>query len=368
MLEMKALTGYTNLGISLIIGLFIWLIPYLLPVRGVAGAFLNILIGLPYAVFVYFIIMGLLRHFASQVWVYRVGFIVGSVMAGVQSIVLWLGSRFDMVPYPPPGSKEFDGWAAALFVGSSLLGCVIGALMTTSPEAGLWENNSPPPAKVKQEVFQRHLEVIGIPGEIPWAKRSLDVIVSAVGLLISFPIWVWITLLIWFENPGPVPFLKNSVGKGGVNFHQFKFRTMVRGAEESTGPVLSELDDERVLFFGRILRKTALDELPQLINILKGEMSFVGPRPQRTVLVRDYLVDIPEYAERHSVPPGLAGLAQVAGSYYLTPRQKLRFDRLYIHHISLGFDLKLVLLAFLITFVYRWKKDWDGRLPRNLLH
>jgi lipopolysaccharide/colanic/teichoic acid biosynthesis glycosyltransferase len=96
-------------------------------------------------------------------------------------------------------------------------------------------------------------------------------------------------------------------------------------------------------------------------------MSFVGPRPQRTVLVHGYLKEMPEYAERHRVLPGLSGLAQVAGDYYLTPRQKLRFDRLYIHHNNLGFDLKLLFLAFLITFWFRWRKDWDGRLPRRLL-
>jgi lipopolysaccharide/colanic/teichoic acid biosynthesis glycosyltransferase len=121
------------------------------------------------------------------------------------------------------------------------------------------------------------------------------------------------------------------------------------------------------LFIGRFLRKTALDELPQLINILRGEMSFVGPRPQRTVLVHNYLQTMPEYAQRHCVLPGLAGLAQVAGDYYITPRQKLRFDRLYIRYRSLSFDLKLLMLAFLLAFWYRWQKDWDGRLPRKLM-
>jgi lipopolysaccharide/colanic/teichoic acid biosynthesis glycosyltransferase len=83
--------------------------------------------------------------------------------------------------------------------------------------------------------------------------------------------------------------------------------------------------------------------------------------------VHDYLQKMPEYAERHRVRPGLAGLAQVAGDYYLTPRQKLRFDRIYIQHMSLGFDIKLLMLAFLVTFWYRWQKDWNGRLPRRLL-
>jgi lipopolysaccharide/colanic/teichoic acid biosynthesis glycosyltransferase len=142
---------------------------------------------------------------------------------------------------------------------------------------------------------------------------------------------------------------------------------MLRGAEEVTGPILASEKDERVLIAGRLLRKTALDELPQLVNILRGEMSFVGPRPQRTVLVHQYLETLPQYAERHRVVPGLAGLAQVAGDYYLTPRQKLRFDRLYIQHISLGFDLKLFLLAFSIAFWFRWQPGWNGRLPRKLV-
>jgi lipopolysaccharide/colanic/teichoic acid biosynthesis glycosyltransferase len=142
---------------------------------------------------------------------------------------------------------------------------------------------------------------------------------------------------------------------------------MTPGAEMETGPVLSQKDDSRVLNFGRLLRKTALDELPQLVNILLGEMSFVGPRPQRTILVNGYLEILPEYAKRHRVLPGLSGLAQVAGDYYLTPRQKLRLDLLYIRYRSLGFDIKLLFLAFLIAFFYRWKDDWDGRLPRRLL-
>jgi lipopolysaccharide/colanic/teichoic acid biosynthesis glycosyltransferase len=167
------------------------------------------------------------------------------------------------------------------------------------------------------------------------------------------------------EDPGPIFFVKNSVGKGGVNFHQLKFRTMVYNAESVTGPILARRDDSRTLSIGRFLRKTALDELPQLFNILLGQMSFVGPRPQRTVLVYEYLQEIPEFAERHRVLPGLSGLAQVVGNYYSTPRQKLRFDRIYAQHASLGFDLKLLVLAFLIVFWLRWRPDWDGRIPRS---
>jgi lipopolysaccharide/colanic/teichoic acid biosynthesis glycosyltransferase len=252
---------------------------------------------------------------------------------------------------------------------TALAGAFLGGLVVTRLDGPLWENNSPPTPRDRAEVLARHQDRVPL-GPLPRldAKRLFDAGAALFGLFLSAPAWLLMAFLVWFEEPGPLLFVKNSVGKGGVTFHQLKFRTMVPGAESVTGPVLARERDDRVLWVGRVLRKTALDELPQLINILKGEMSFVGPRPQRTVLVHDYLERMPEYAERHRVLPGLAGLAQVAGDYYLTPRQKLRFDRLYIRHAGLGFDLKLIGLAFLITFWYRWQPGWNGRLPRKLLH
>jgi lipopolysaccharide/colanic/teichoic acid biosynthesis glycosyltransferase len=254
------------------------------------------------------------------------------------------------------------GWAS---LSAAILGAFLGGLMATTLEMSLWEDNSPPSERIRNEVYQRHQQVIEAPAPEPALKRVFDVCLAALGLVASAPAWLVCAFFIWIEDPGPLLFVKNSVGKGGINFHQLKLRTMVREAENSTGPVLASEEDERVLAIGRLLRKTALDELPQLINILRGEMSFVGPRPQRTVLVRDYLERLPEYAERHAISPGLAGLAQVAGDYYLTPRQKLRFDRLYIRYRSLGFDLKLIVLAFSIAFWFRWQKDWNGKLPRQ---
>jgi lipopolysaccharide/colanic/teichoic acid biosynthesis glycosyltransferase len=253
-------------------------------------------------------------------------------------------------------------------LGAAVLGAFLGGLLATTLKMRLWEDNSPPSERIRLEVYQRHQNLIGVPKPEPVLKRAFDVCLALLGLVVSAPVWLVTAFIIWIEDPGPLLFVKNSVGKGGVNFHQFKLRTMVREAENSTGPVLASEEDERVLIIGRILRKTALDELPQLINILHGEMSFVGPRPQRTVLVRGYLEGMPEYAERHAVLPGLAGLAQVVGDYYLTPRQKLRFDRLYIRYRSLGFDLKLIALAFMIAFWFRWQKDWNGRLPRKWVH
>lgn len=279
-------------------------------------------------------------------WRYRFAFL-GSM--GV-FFVFWLGYGV-MVP-----QVVRPGWLFA-----AVAGAFLGGLLATSFNERLWENNSPPSEGVLQDVYLQHLEAIGAPDTTPWLKRGFDIILSTIGLLLTMPVWSLSVFLIWLEDPGPLLFVKNSVGKGGMNFHQYKLRTMVHGAEEATGPILASEEDERVLKIGILLRKTALDELPQLLNILRGEMSFVGPRPQRTVLVQGYLREIPHYAQRHRVLPGLSGLAQVAGDYYLTPRQKLRFDRLYIEHTSLGFDLKLIFLAFLITFWYRWQGDWEDR-------
>jgi lipopolysaccharide/colanic/teichoic acid biosynthesis glycosyltransferase len=259
----------------------------------------------------------------------------------------------------------------SLALGTMLLGFLAafgGSLVATARITPLWEENLPPSAEARQRVLEQHHCLLGMECATPVWKRVLDI-----GLcLMSFPLTIPLTLLIaagiWLEDPGAIFFVKNSVGKWGKNFRQLKFRTMIQGAEEGKGPTLAHENDPRALCFGRLLRKTALDELPQLWNILRGEMSFVGPRPQRTALVDTYLHNLPQYAERHRLPPGLSGLAQVAGSYYLTPLQKLRFDRLYIRHASLGYDLRLLAAAFALTFYYRWKPGWNGHLPRRWLH
>lgn len=297
-------------------------------------------------------------------WRYRLAFLVAAGLPLLHALGSWLVFQFTR-PFP---ALQASGLPLVAVLAAGVCGAFLGGLIATGLNESLWENNSPPAERIQVEVYQRHRASIGQPAAGPWAKRLFDLLLSGLGLLLAAPVWLLAAFLVWFEDPGPVLFVKNSVGKGGGNFHQFKFRTMVRGAESDTGPVLSQDGDSRVLRVGRFLRKTALDELPQLLNILRGEMSFVGPRPQRTVLVHGYLERMPEYATRHQVLPGLAGLAQVAGDYYLTPRQKLRFDRLYIRYIGLGFDLKLLLLACLITFWFRWQKGWNGRLPRWLLH
>lgn len=306
-----------------------------------------------------FLVVSINRSFRSlgfsMVWQYRMAFFLGTAL-GVGCLIL------EMIYH-----KEFN--FEHLLLGFAVwVGSFGGALISTGLEEGLTENNSPPSQAIQEHVLQLHQQRIGQGDPIdPW-KRLFDILVASTGIILSAPFWLVCIFLIWIENPGPILFVKNSVTRGGRNFRQYKFRTMVLSAEEVTGPVLAKKQDERILLFGSILRKTALDELPQLLNIMRGEMSFVGPRPQRTVLVADYLHAIPEYAERHRVLPGLSGLAQVAGDYYLTPRQKNRFDRLYIQHANLTLDLKLIGLAVLITFWYRWQPAWNGRLPRRFLH
>jgi len=249
-----------------------------------------------------------------------------------------------------------------------VVGAFAGGLAATWRDGGLWEDNSPPPPETVRFVLAAHRRRLGDNSPVPHAKRWLDVAAAGAGLLLLSPLAFVVCFLLWLEDPGPLFFVKNSVGRGGRNFRQWKLRTMVRGAESESGPIWAERDDRRVLRLGVLLRRTALDELPQLVNILAGQMSLVGPRPQRTVLVAEYLRRMPEFADRHALPPGLAGLAQVAGHYYLTPRQKLRFDRLYLRHAGVGFDLKLMAIAFAVVLWLRWRPNWNGRLPRAWLH
>lgn len=261
-------------------------------------------------------------------------------------------------------ATRLSPWQIALLLPIAFSGALSGGFVLTAFQQGLVEHNYPPSEEIRNWVENKHAALLVENVSEVRLKRMFDVAVTLIGLLVTAPFCALISAMIWFEDPGPIVFIKNSVGRGGLNFHQYKFRTMVHGAEFDTGPILAQKNDARVLLLGRFLRKTGLDELPQLLNILKGDMSFVGPRPQRTVLVQSYLETMPEFAERHSIRPGLTGLAQLVGNYRSTPRQKLRFDRIYVRHANLGFDLKLLLLTFMLVFWFRWRKNWDGRIPR----
>jgi lipopolysaccharide/colanic/teichoic acid biosynthesis glycosyltransferase len=251
----------------------------------------------------------------------------------------------------------------------SALSSFAGSFILSNRINGWWENNAEPSQEFEEFVLKMHQDFMGDYKNTGIQKRLFDIIFASISLVLSTPIWILIVFLIWWEDPGPVLFVKNCVGRGGINYRLLKFRSMVINAEKETGPISGYENDERVLCIGTFLRKTALDELPQLINILLGDMSYVGPRPQRTVLVAGYLKDIPRYAARHRVRPGLAGLAQVADSYDISPGQKLAWDLVYIEKASLLFDLKLALAAFYLVFFLRWRhaKNPEGKM-RSLLH
>jgi exopolysaccharide biosynthesis polyprenyl glycosylphosphotransferase len=174
-------------------------------------------------------------------------------------------------------------------------------------------------------------------------KRVVDLLFAALGLVLTAPAVAVAALAVKFTSPGPVLFRQERVGQDGRSFTIYKLRTMVVDAEKNTGPVLSAgAADARITPVGKLLRATRLDELPQLVNVLRGDMSMVGPRPERPCFVHRYEVDIPGYRERHQVPPGITGWAQVHGGYAIDAELKLRYDLLYIYNWSPWLDVKIL--------------------------
>ncbi|HFE63816.1 MAG TPA: undecaprenyl-phosphate glucose phosphotransferase [Caldithrix sp.] len=179
-------------------------------------------------------------------------------------------------------------------------------------------------------------------------KRSFDILVSASALLILSPLFGLLALLVKLTSRGPVFYKQARVGLDGQEFRIIKFRSMRADAEKATGPVWAKANDPRVTPVGKFLRRSSLDELPQLINVLKGEMSLVGPRPERKVFVEQFRQAIPKYAERHRVRSGMTGWAQVNGLRGQSPiEQRTRFDVYYIESWSLWFDIKIILMTFM---------------------
>ncbi|OGD19505.1 MAG: undecaprenyl-phosphate glucose phosphotransferase [Candidatus Aminicenantes bacterium RBG_16_63_16] len=175
------------------------------------------------------------------------------------------------------------------------------------------------------------------------AKRAIDIVVSALGLLLLSPFLLIIGLLIKAGSRGPVFYLQERMGMDGRRFKMIKFRTMVCDAEKETGPVMCRPDDPRMTRIGRFLRRFSLDELPQLVNVLKGEMSLIGPRPERPEFVAEFADRIPKYMLRHKVKCGITGWAQVHNLRQDTPIDKrIEYDFYYIQNWSPGLDLKIV--------------------------
>ncbi|MFK7743041.1 MAG: TIGR03013 family XrtA/PEP-CTERM system glycosyltransferase [Planctomycetota bacterium] len=177
-------------------------------------------------------------------------------------------------------------------------------------------------------------------------KRVLDILASIVGLIVSFPVALLAALLVKTTSKGPIFFTQERVGEDGELFKLIKFRTMRADAEAKSGPVWAKKNDDRITKVGKFLRLTRIDEIPQCLNILAGQMSFVGPRPERPHFVEQLKQDIPFYPLRHTVKPGLTGWAQVCHPYGASiedAQEKLRYDLFYIKNLGLLFDLNIML-------------------------
>ena len=204
--------------------------------------------------------------------------------------------------------------------------------------------------------------VASAPVPTPAFKRIFDVALSGVGLCLSAPLWVAAAALIKLEDGGPVFYRQERVGLRGTTFTVLKFRSMVADAEREHGPRQATADDPRVTRIGRLLRATAMDELPQLLNIFRGDMSFVGPRalrPGEIDAVGDgrliALEDIAGYDARITVPPGLTGVAQIYAPRDVARRQKFRYDLVYVRRRSFWLDLRLIILSFWISLRGTWE-------------
>ena len=185
----------------------------------------------------------------------------------------------------------------------------------------------------------------GLAIEQMFCKRLMDVVFSLLGLVISAPFFLLIAISIKLTDRGPVFYKQTRLTKDGKTFEIYKFRTMIQNAEKYSGAVLASEHDPRILLVGRLLRATRLDELPQIFNILKGEMSIVGPRPERPELAAEIEKEIPEFSYRLKVKAGLTGYAQVYGKYNTTSYDKLKLDLTYIRNYSIFLDLKLIFMT-----------------------
>jgi len=187
-------------------------------------------------------------------------------------------------------------------------------------------------------------------------KRVLDISLSSLFLGLGWPMFVLIAIAIKLDSRGPAFFRQQRVGERGQLFPLLKFRTMIEGAEAVSGPVWATEEDPRITRVGRWLRKTRLDEFPQIINVLKGEMSFIGPRPERPHFVAQLQERIPYYAQRHTVRPGITGWAQVRYHYGATVRdaeEKLQYDLYYIKNMSLFLDMLILLSSIQVVLCGR---------------
>ena len=176
-------------------------------------------------------------------------------------------------------------------------------------------------------------------------KRIMDICISVIGIILFTPLMLACALLIKCTSKGKVFFRQERITINSKVFNIIKFRTMIENAEKNTGAVLTKANDSRVTKIGSFMRKTRLDEIPQFFNVLIGDMSIIGPRPERPIFVNQFKNEIPLYSKRHTVKAGISGLAQIMGKYSTTARDKLRYDLIYIRSYSIILDIKILFLT-----------------------
>lgn len=182
-------------------------------------------------------------------------------------------------------------------------------------------------------------------------KRFMDLVLGCIGFVLAMPFMAIVACAIKLEDGGPVFYCQKRVTENGKHFYILKFRSMIVDAEKDGKPRLATVEDSRITKVGRIIRATRLDELPQIINIIKGDMSIVGPRPERPEILEDYAKEFPQIQYRNKVKAGLTGLAQVQGRYNTSPRDKLLFDLTYIQNYSMLLDIKIIFMTVKILFL-----------------
>jgi len=193
--------------------------------------------------------------------------------------------------------------------------------------------------------------------EVRTLKRTLDLCVAVIGFVCALPFMLVTALAIKISDGGTILYSQVRTGRDGKNFRVYKFRTMRADAEKYSGPMLAQENDPRITWLGRFLRAVRIDELPQIWNVLVGDMSIVGPRPERPFFVQQYIEEMPEYAYRHNVKPGITGLAQVYGKYNTTPFDKLVYDLMYIQRCNILTDLIIIIQTVKVLFT---KSATDG--------
>lgn len=181
-------------------------------------------------------------------------------------------------------------------------------------------------------------------------KRMLDIIASIIGLIIGIPLIAIFGLIVKMEDRGPIFYKQERLGKNLKVFYIYKIRSMRVDAEKIGGAQWAQKDDPRITKTGKFIRKTRIDEIPQLFNILKGDMSLIGPRPERPELTYKFEKEIPGFIKRLKVKPGLTGLAQVNGGYEITPNEKLKWDLIYIKNRNIIMDIKIILKTVRVIF------------------